>query len=164
MRIGKFRQDQRGAAAIEFALVLPLLIGLMAGTVEIGLVGIVSNNLDNAVQGAARKLRTGEADGATSASDFANQVCAGMFDSQASCLSKLAISVQKFGDFASAEAVANNAPAGQFDKGDAGDIVLVKATYQWPFFMPFFNLGFQQSGLTTIVLDARTTFKNEPFS
>lgn len=164
MRIRKFGVDRSGAAAIEFALVLPLLIGLMVGTVEIGLVGIVSNNLDNSLQSAARMIRTGEADAPTSSSAFATQVCSGMFDSRASCLSKIAISVRSFPDFASAQAAAGDAASGQFSPGAAGDIVLVKATYQWPFFMPFFNLGFQQSGPTTIALDARTTFKNEPYS
>lgn len=164
MRIRDFAIDRRGAAAIEFALVLPLLIGLMVGTVEIGLVGIVSNNLDNSVQSAARMIRTGEADAPATASGFKTQVCSGMFDSQASCLSKLAISVRTFPDFASAQTAAGDAPADQFNRGAAGDIVLVKATYQWPFFMPFFSVGFQQSGPTTIVLDARTTFKNEPYS
>ncbi|HEV2531611.1 TadE/TadG family type IV pilus assembly protein [Phenylobacterium sp.] len=164
MRISRLAKDERGTAAIEFALLTPLLVGVIMGTVEIGLVGLVSNTLDNAVQSAARTIRTGESDAPTNATDFKTAVCNGMFESQTACGAKLAISVRKYTTFANANAAAGDAPAGEFDKGTAGDVILVKATYQWPFFMPFFNLGFQQSGPTTLVLDARTTFKNEPFT
>jgi Flp pilus assembly protein TadG len=158
-----FITDQDGAAAIEFALVLPLLIGVIMGTVEIGLVGLVSNTLDNSVQAAARTIRVGETTAPTSASEFKTAICNGMFEGQTACLAKLAISVRRFSDFNGAQVAAGDAPTDQFDKGAPGDVILVKATYQWPFFMPFFTLGFAQSGPTTLVLDARTTFKNEPF-
>lgn len=163
MRTRRFADNEAGATAIEFALVLPLLIAVIVGTVEIGLVGLVSNTLDNSVQAAARMIRVGDAGAPTTASEFATKVCSGMFESQASCQAKLAVSVRKFPDFAHAQLAAADPPTGQFDKGSAGDIILVKATYQWPFFMPFFTLDFQQSGPTTVLLDARTTFKNEPF-
>jgi Flp pilus assembly protein TadG len=157
-------RDERGAAAVEMALVLPVLIGLIMGTVEIGLVGLVSNNLDNTTQAVARKIRTGEADAPTSASDFKTAICAGMFETQTACNAKLAVSVRKFASFAAAQAAAGDAPDNSFTPGTAGDVILVKATYQWPFFMPFFNLTYQQSGPTTVVLDSRTTFKNEPYT
>lgn len=163
MRAGRMIEDQAGAAAIEFALVLPLLIAMIIGTVEIGLVGLVSNNLDNSLQAAARTIRVGDAGAPTTASEFESKVCSRMFESQASCRGRLAISVRRFADFAHAQAAAADPPAGQFDRGAAGDIILVKATYQWPFFVPFFTVGFQQSEPSTLVLDARTTFKNEPF-
>ena len=163
MWTGGFARDQAGATAIEFALVLPLLIGVLIGTLEVGLVGLVSNNLDNSVQSAARMIRVGDTGAPTSASAFKAKVCSGMFESQADCLAKLDISVRKFANFAGAQAAASDPAAGQFDQAGAGDIVLVKATYRWPFFMPFFSIGYQQAGATTVLLDARTTFKNEPF-
>lgn len=160
----RFWSDTRGAAAIEFGLLLPLLAGIMLGTVEIGLVGLVSNTLDNAVQSAARMIRVNQVGAPTDAAAFKTAICNNMFESQAACQAKLAISVRKYATFSAAQTAASDAPAGEFNAGGAGDIILVKATYQWPFFMPFFNLGFQQAGLTTLVLDARTTFKNEPYS
>jgi Flp pilus assembly protein TadG len=164
MRLSICVRDQAGSTAVEFALVLPLLIGVIIGTVETGLVGLVSNNLDNAVQTAARAIRVGAANAPTSASEFKTAVCNGMFEGQTACQAKLAVSVRKFASFAAAQAAASDAPGGEFDKGGASDVILVKATYQWPFFLPFFTLGAQQSGPTTLVLDARTTFKNEPFA
>ncbi|MFC3070074.1 TadE/TadG family type IV pilus assembly protein [Phenylobacterium soli] len=158
-----FASDRQGATAIEFALVLPLLIGIIVGTVEIGIVGLVSNTLDNSVQAASRKIRVGDTGAPTSASEFRDAVCSGMFEPRNSCLAKLNVSVRKFSNFASASAAAGDAPANQFDRGGEGDIILVKATYRWPFFMPFFTLDYQQSGAAAVLLDARTTFKNEPF-
>lgn len=35
--LARIRQDQRGAAAIEFALIAPLLIGMMLGVLQIGI-------------------------------------------------------------------------------------------------------------------------------
>jgi len=159
-----FGRDSSGATAVEFALVLPLLIGMLVGTVEIGLVGVVSNTLDNAVQKAARMVRVNQVGAPTDAASFKTAVCNSMFESQTSCQAKLAVSVRQFATFAAAQSAASDAPAGEFQPGTAGDIILVKATYQWPFFMPFFDLGIRQSGPMTLSLDARTTFKNEPYT
>lgn len=164
MRYSPFLENTSGAAAVEMALVLPILIGLIMGTVEIGVVGLVSNNLDNSLQSAARMVRVGESDAPADAAAFKRQVCAHMLDAQSDCLAKLAISVRTFPDFASAEAAAGDAAADQFNAGGPGDIVLVKATYQWPFFMPFFDLGYRQAGPGSVLLDARTAFKNEPYA
>lgn len=164
MRQLSFIRDQHGTAAVEFALVLPVVIGLIIGTMEVGLVALVSNTLDNAVQSAARAVRVNETGAATTNAAFKTAICSGMFEAQATCLSKLSVSVRTFASFAAAQAAASDTPAAEFSKGVAGDIVLVKATYTWPFFMPFFTLGLQQSGPTNVLLDARTTFKNEPYS
>ena len=164
MRISSFTSDVGGAAAIEFAFVLPVVIGLITGTFELGLVALAANTLDNSVQAAARTLRVNETGAANTNSDFKTKICSGMFETQATCLSKLNVSVRTFADFAHARAAGGDAPAGEFSKGTAGDVVMVKATYSWPFFMPFFNLGFQPSGPGSVLLDERSTFKNEPYT
>lgn len=163
VRRPQFISDERGAAAVELALVLPMLIGLLVGTFQIGLVGLVANNLDNTMQGVARKIRTGESDAPASAADFKTAICAGMFDSPGSCQARLSVSVRKFASFSAARSAAGDLPDNSFDPGTAGDVILVKATYQWPFFFPFFTIGYQQSGPMTVLLDSRTTFKNEPY-
>ena len=164
MRISSFTSDDGGAAAIEFAFVLPVVIGLITGTFEVGLVALASNTLDNSVQAAARTLRVNEPGAANTNSEFKTKICSRMFESQATCLSKLNVSVRTFAYFAQAKAAAGDTPAGEFAKGTAGDIVMVKATYTWPFFMPFFTLGFQQAGPGSVLIDQRTTFKNEPYT
>jgi Flp pilus assembly protein TadG len=53
--------DDRGAAAVEFALVLPLLIAMLFGIIQFGALFFLHNNMVNAAREAARKMAVGEA-------------------------------------------------------------------------------------------------------
>jgi Flp pilus assembly protein TadG len=53
--------DDRGAAAVEFALVLPLLVGVLFGIIQFGALFFLHNNMVNAAREAARKMAVGEA-------------------------------------------------------------------------------------------------------
>lgn len=43
---GRFARDERGVSAIEFVLIFPLLVGMMAGTVDIGQALTVSRKMN----------------------------------------------------------------------------------------------------------------------
>jgi len=159
-----FRKDDRGVTAMEFAFIAPMFIAILIATIEIGLLEVMASNLDAAVMTAARKIRTGAADKPTSATEFADLICASMVDDPTDCRSRLAISVQKMTDFASAQSAADATPAGQFDAGGAGDIILVHATYRWPLILPMYSGNFQLAGPTEALLDARAAFRNEPYA
>jgi Flp pilus assembly protein TadG len=45
----KLRRDERGVSAIEFVLIFPLLVGLLAGTVDFGQALMVSRKMDQIV-------------------------------------------------------------------------------------------------------------------
>lgn len=158
-----FRRNESGATAVEFALVAPVLFLALFSIVEIGMLGMMSSGLDNAVADAARRIKTGRDDAAASAATFEDQICAKMGGGTAECKSRLTISVQKFDHFSNANAIINAAPAGQFNKGSAGDIVVVKANYVWPLMTPFIATAYQRSGPMQVTLGARAAFKNEPF-
>lgn len=49
-------RDERGAAVVEFALVLPLLLMLIFGIVSFGTIAFVNSNMLNAARDAARVL------------------------------------------------------------------------------------------------------------
>lgn len=157
------RRDDRGAAAIEFGLVAPMVVAIFFATIEVGVLEVMSGNLDAAVREAARKIRTGTSDKPTSSAEFNTMICARMIDSPTDCASRLATSVQKAADFAGAQSIAGATPGGEFDAGKAGDIILVRATYRWPLVLPLYAGNFTLSGPTEALLDARATFKNEPF-
>lgn len=159
-----FRENDQGATAIEFAFVAPMVIALLIATVEIGVLEVMSTNLDSAVMSTARKIRTGATDRPTSSSEFTDQVCAQMIDDRDACRSRLAVSVQTVATFAGAQSAADAAPAGQFDAGDPGEIVLVRATYRWPLMLPMYAGNFQMAGPDHALLDARATFRNEPYA
>jgi Flp pilus assembly protein TadG len=54
MRINRFRRDDRGAAAVEFALVLPILVVLVFGVVDFGRALFAYNYLTSAVREGGR--------------------------------------------------------------------------------------------------------------
>lgn len=159
-----FTKDDRGATAMEFALIAPMFIAILVATIEVGVLEVMSSNLDSAVMTASRKIRTGESDRPSSSAEFTNLICASMIDDPNDCRSRLAISVQKMADFSSAQTAADAAPAGQFDAGGPGDIILVRATYRWPLILPMYAGNFQLAGPNEALLDARATFRNEPYA
>ena len=158
-----FWRDPEGATAVEFAFVAPLLFLALFSLVEIGMLGMMSSGLDNAVYETARRIRTGRDDGATNASGFEDQICARLGGNLSSCKERLTISVQRFDHFSDANAIVTAAPAGQFNKGVADDIIVVKADYEWPLMTPFIATAYNRSGPLSVTLGSRTAFKNEPF-
>jgi Flp pilus assembly protein TadG len=158
-----FCRDERGGTAIEFAIVAPVLIFLLFATLEVAIVGMMSAGLDNAVARTGRMIRTGQSDGPNDASQFETFVCEGLGEDNLQCRERLQVSVQRFANFSQATAAASGLPDGSFNKGEAGDIIIVRASYRYPLLTP--QLGFygtpSQAG--EVLLDARTAFKNEPF-
>ncbi|MDB5466586.1 MAG: hypothetical protein JWQ46_1348 [Phenylobacterium sp.] len=169
--LGRLRRDDHGATVVEFALVAPLFLMLLIGIIEIGVLGMMSATFNDAVLTVTRRIRTGQADGPRDATDFRSQICAAIADSQASCRQKLSISVRAIdskGGFAGANAALKSAgddTAGEpFDKGVAGQIILVTATYRWPLVIPFAEDAFASAGGSDVLIVARMVFKNEPYS
>lgn len=160
---GAFRRDERGATAVEFALIAPLLFLALFSIIEIGVLAMMSSGLDNAVFETARKIRTGRDDRPVSGGAFEDQICAQLGGDASACRSRLTISVQKFDRFSDANLTVESQPDGQFNTGTAGDIVIVKANYIWPLMTPFVATAYNRSGPLSVTLASRVAFKNEPF-
>ncbi|TAJ73188.1 MAG: pilus assembly protein [Phenylobacterium sp.] len=158
-----FRRDERGASAMEFALIAPMLFFVLLSIIEVGVLGMISTGLDNAVIDSSRRIRTGRDDAANSASAFEDQICSRLGGALTSCRDRLVVSVQRYASFATAGAAATSQPLGQFDKGGPSDIILVKANYKWPLMSPFVATAFKRSGPLEVTLASRVAFKNEPF-
>ena len=163
--------DDRGAIAVEFALVaLPFIFMIMA-VFEMALVFTVSTTLDSATAKAARQIRTGQlqtAGGATPAT-FAAQICANLGWLETQCGSNLSVDVRTFPTF---QNVTTTPPVSNgvfqpgslvFNMGNAGDIVMVRAYYQWTLITPFLNGGLQPLANGKKVITSTTTFRNEPY-
>ncbi len=68
----RFRASQRGVAAVEFAIVLPVLLILLTGIVQMGIMMFVGHNMVSVSQETARLVAVGElteAEGQTYAND-----------------------------------------------------------------------------------------------
>ena len=67
-----FRSSQRGVAAVEFAIVLPVLMILLTGIVQMGIMFLVQHNMVSVSQETVRLVAVGElttAEGETYADD-----------------------------------------------------------------------------------------------
>jgi Flp pilus assembly protein TadG len=158
-----FFRDRSGASAIEFALIAPILFFCLLSIIELGVIALVSSGLDNAVFSVARMIRTGRSDAPADATTFENMVCTRLGGNQTDCHSRLVISVEKFARFTDANSFATTPPNGSFNKGVAGDIIVVKANYTWPMVSPLLAQGYQHDGPFEITISSRAAFKNEPF-
>jgi Flp pilus assembly protein TadG len=159
---GPFPYDVQGGAAVEFALIAPVLFFALLSMVELGVLGMMSASLDHAVIEVSRTIRTGRSDGPVSASSFKDDVCEQM-GVGSDCRDRLSVSVQSFDQFSQANAASDAPLEGQFNKGGAGDIVIVKTSYRWPLMTPFVATFQERSGPLEVVLASRAAFKNEPF-
>jgi Flp pilus assembly protein TadG len=173
-RLRRFARAQRGATAIEFAIIATPFLMLMFGIIELGLVFMVSITLQNATDAAARKIRTGEFQ--TSASntkdDFKTLVCGNMSWLSGGCSSALTVDVQTLANFTTLSTTGQtdpttfNANNTCWSSGQPGDIVLVRTYYQWNIFTPLLNAALVNMGSGTgkRLISAAASFRNEPWS
>ncbi|MEW6597936.1 MAG: TadE/TadG family type IV pilus assembly protein [Pseudomonadota bacterium] len=167
-----FRRDQRGATALEFALIATPFIFMLMCVFDLGFIYLAQVSLDSATAQTARTIRTGQlqkAGGATAAT-FASSICSNMSWAGTNCSSNLSVNVQVFTSFSSASSP-NPVTNGQFSNanltfntGNAGDIVLVTAYYQWTPLTPFLNQGLHLLNNGATLLTSSAAFRNEPYS
>jgi Flp pilus assembly protein TadG len=168
----RFRRNRRGSAAVEFALVAPVFFALLFAIIETAIVFFANQVLETVTQDSARLVQTGQAQAA--AYDAANfkklVVCARplanlLFD----CMSGVYVDVQSYPAFSNVvitdpiDAAKNFTNNMQYNPGNAGDIVVVRAFYQWPLFVT--GLGYNISNLSGSkrLLSATAAFRNEPY-
>jgi len=60
-RVSDLRRDRRGSAAVEMALLLPLLTMMVCGTLQYGVLMFTYNSMLNAARNGARSLAVGSA-------------------------------------------------------------------------------------------------------
>lgn len=172
---GRFRRNQRGSAAVEFALVAPLFFALLFAIIETGMVFFASQSLETAVQDSARMILTGQAQTAnlTKITFKKNVVCAHvnvLFD----CANGIYVDVQSFKSTASSGGfqqvtISDPITNGQFvdntqyNPGGPDDVVVVRLFYQWPLFVTGLGYNIANVGGSKRLLSATAAFKNEPY-
>jgi Flp pilus assembly protein TadG len=166
-RRGLFAAATGGAAAVEFALVVLPLIMLIFAILELALVFWLSALMDDAVNTAARKIKTGQVSASTeaAATAFKGVICDEVKLLASDCTTNLAVDVRTF---ATLNAIDSSPPmingvvdpaAMTFVPGGPSDVVLVRAYYRWPIFTPGLTMAMGSTRLIT----ATTTFRNEPY-
>jgi Flp pilus assembly protein TadG len=163
-------RNEKGATTVEFALIAVPFFALLFAILETGMAFFAANVLETAVTNSARLIRTGQAQEeglnlATFKQDVCDQLVL-MFN----CNSGLYVDVQKFDDFGD---ISLSPPIDEhgdlkkdgytYEAGHGGDIIVVRAYYQWPVFVPQFGNNLADLGNGMHLLAAAAAFRNEPF-
>lgn len=171
---GGFLRNEKGATAVEFAIVAPVFIYVLGVVIETGLMLFVEYVMQSSVQEAARQIRTGQAHtSAMNATAFKAEVCetAGIV---IDCASDVTVYVNSAASFSSLKTAVPSflnvgpsygGPAGasSYACGASSQAVAVIATYDWDFVMPFMNLFGNVNSDQKRRLAGIATFQNEPF-
>jgi Flp pilus assembly protein TadG len=167
----RWRRDERGSVAVEFAIIAPIFFFLMFVIAETALVFIAEQVMDNAVFETARLIRTGQVQAAAmSKADFTTQVCNRMSVFVNCSGSNFYLDVKAYPTFASMDtsnplnADETFKDAGAFAFGSANDIIVVRAYYQWPTNKIFGSLSLKNLTNGKRLIGSFAAFKNEPFS
>ena len=170
LRLGlRFARRQDGAAAVEFAIVAVPFLFLVFAILETALVFFAGQILETATADAARLVRTGQAQSqGFGATQFRTELCkrvAALID----CATGVEIDVRTYQSFGSAnlnkpvDQNGNYVGTGAFQPGAGGDIVLVRAFYQFPIWLPTFGVSMADLPNGKRLLAASAAFRNEPF-
>jgi Flp pilus assembly protein TadG len=184
----RLRADaNKGSAAIEFAMVAPVFFLILMATIESGVMFFAQSALQNAVNDAARLVRTGQSAcfsrdvnnncQAMSADQFRNQVCTEVIALLQACNkdvngnSDLQFDVSAYPNgFTGAT---NSSPLDPnqdlpnltaFNIGGACDVVLVRAFYRWPVFTPGLAYLLANMRGQNHLLATAAAFRNEPYT
>ncbi len=179
-KLARLRKNEKGATAVEFAMLAAPFLVLLIGVFESGTMLLVNYQLDDAVADTARLIRTGQAQAASmSAAAFKKSVCDKVILIR-DCQSKLLVDVDTFPDFSSLKfppaLEKKTKPDGtvtyklsssvgkKFNIGTAKNIVGVRVYYPYHFITGFFA---EKSGMTDYddvkLLSTAAAFQNEPF-
>ena len=163
-------RDEAGSTAIEFALVAPAFLLLLMAIIQMALILVADQRLENATATLGRLVRTGQAqDMSLTASAFRQALCDEMEPVLACEGGNLYVDVQTLPHFG---AVPLNLPidsegefegTGAFQPGIAGQIVVVRAFYRYPVFLPLIGASLSNIGNGMRLLSSAAVFRNEPF-
>jgi Flp pilus assembly protein TadG len=175
-RIAEFLRGARGrsgSAAIEFAIIAPVLFLFLFGMIETGVIYFAGTTLQNATDDAARMVRTGQASAFTEA-QFKTQICSEMTGiiSSAQCTTNLQVDVRQYGTFGAASYPSVTNPDGSLNTGamtypgamSPCQVVLVRAFYPWSIMTPLMQPLLQNMPNGQYLLTAAAAFRSEPYT
>lgn len=167
--------DERGSAAVEFALVAPLFLALLFSILEAGWYFFVRSAVEQAGASASRLIRTGQAQDGVTRDQFFDKVCR-VVDVFGDCNDTLTIDVSRFASFQALAADLSDPvcrdkddptiEGAQFDEDDYGaqrEIVRVRICFLYTPINPALGLNLAQSEDGRRKITSVSIFRNEPF-
>ncbi len=137
-RWARFRRDERGVTAIEFAAIAPLFFAFLFAIMEVSFWFIGTQVLESAVEQVGRKARTGEMVD-MSQQDVINEICSKTASLLPDCENKLIVRVQPFSSFGTSSFSDNTDADGNLDPNatssvtscPANSVCVVEAEFEW---------------------------------
>ena len=182
--IRRFRKNDDGATAVEFAMVSVPFLGLLFAIFETAFVFFVTEALESAVQDSARQLMTGQKTGSSyaNAGAFRTGVVCNYVPAFLTC-SNLSVDVRTAGTsgsttFSGASSYASTAidtSATKYCPGNQGDVVVMRIMYDMPVYLPMLvasgvgKASVAHNGETNVSgsykhrIIATAVYRNEPF-
>jgi Flp pilus assembly protein TadG len=179
--VRRWRRNESGSTAVEFAIVSAPFVLLLFGIMSVCLYYFADFSTENATWQAARAMRTGQLQlsqgayaGAVTNDDrkkvFKKAFCdrVPLFPD---CNTKVVVIVQSstgFGGISqpncASDGVLISDSSAAFNTGAASSVVLVTVCYPWDFGgkLPMFNLGNLQGG--ALLMQASAAFRTEPYN
>lgn len=171
----RFAEDQRGAVAMEFAILALPFFTLIFAIIETSLVFLGAQILDSAVDDATRLIRTGQAsESGYTISNFRTAVCNGLYG-MFTC-SNLKVNVSVVSNFASATTTSPVASGSNctssscpwtlteaYSSGSGCSVMLVQVYYKWPMVVRLPGLNLYNLADGTRLLGSVRVVRNEPF-
>lgn len=161
-----------GSAAIEFAMVAPVLFLFLFGIIETGVIFFGTAMLQNATDDTARQIRTGQMSGALQATDLVAKVCGEIngLISTADCKNNLHVDVRSYNSFGSSGYPSVTKPDGTIDPNllqvqatQGCQVVLLRAFYPWTIMTPLMSSLLENTTTGQYILSASSAFRTEPY-
>ncbi len=180
----RLRRDTRGAAAVEFAFIAPMLILFLVGIVEVAMVLFASALLEGSVREAARYGLTGYAVNGVSRVQMVRNIVAGYTDGMIDMkrVTVTTLTYKSFTNVGQPEPYTDSNHNGKHDAnepytdvngngkwdadmgatgvGGPGDVVVYTVSYNWPLMTGYLS---DLMGLT-IPLSSSYAVRNEPWT
>ena len=161
--LNRFKRDEQGVTAIEFALVLPPFLMLTLGTLEVAFMQITNSNIAHSIHEISRPIYTGNASCDFDAEDFRAMVCQDMsLVSEADCMGNTKIVIEQIADFTAQRNQDLSSVTESADTGAGGDTMMVQVYHSWETMFPYSEkwLGGKEGAVTLV---QSTAFRNEPY-
>ena len=157
--------EEKGSAAVETAMLMIPFLTILFALLETGYMYFVAVMIEGATSEAARQVRTGSVQASGSPiGAFRQSLCDNMFGI-VPC-DALQVDVRNFAQFGGANGppLAGNGAGNAFAPGGAGDIIVVRVSYQVEFVTPFLaDILTAGGGDGSRLLISSSAFRNEPF-
>ena len=171
LRIRAFAADERAATAVEFAILISPLLFLILASLQLAIIFFANQALESATIAAGRQLMTGADQSAgMTQSQFQQSICntaqflfncSGVMVDVESSPAYSSISTTPLTlTYDAGGNVSNN---WSYSPGAGGDIVIVRAMYNWPVIGAPLLPGLANQPNDNRLLVATAVFKNEPF-